>query len=163
MTTLHSCADLGAIDPSCEAPDPPHPKRALVNSLSLYKRPVWDDLSFVTWCIIQLQAATRRWLHCGYKGTDMFSNNTQTVAFKWCLVVTKGSKVCQENIPSPLHHRQTEQLDPCFHVVFLFWPYAHQTRQRFSNPVCFVLGKLHFPVLSCQVPCSEMLFCIPWF
>ncbi len=46
-----------------------------VNSLS--KKPVWDDLSFVTWCIILLEVVIRRWEHCSHKGMDMVSNNTQ--------------------------------------------------------------------------------------
>ncbi len=38
-----------------------------VNSLS-YKKRVGDDLSFVTWCIILLEVAIRRWVHCIIKG-----------------------------------------------------------------------------------------------
>lgn len=41
------------------------------------KKPVWDDLSFVTWCIILLEVAIGGWLHCGHKGMDMASSNTQ--------------------------------------------------------------------------------------
>ncbi len=29
----------------------------------MFKKPVWDDLSFVTWCIILLEVAIRRWVH----------------------------------------------------------------------------------------------------
>ncbi len=43
----------------------------------MFKKPVWDDLSFVKWCIILLEVAIRRWVHCSYKGMDMISNNTQ--------------------------------------------------------------------------------------
>ncbi len=65
----------------------------------MFKKPVWDDLSFVTWCIILLEVVIRRCVHCSHKGMDMVSNNTQTVAFKRCSIGAKRPKVCQENIP----------------------------------------------------------------
>ena len=37
----------------------------------MFKKPVWDDMSFVTYCIILLEVATRRWLHCGHKGMEL--------------------------------------------------------------------------------------------
>ncbi len=43
----------------------------------MFKKPVSDDLSFVTWCIILLEVAIRRWVHCSHKEIDMVSNNTQ--------------------------------------------------------------------------------------
>ena len=43
----------------------------------MFKKPVWDDLSFVTWHVILLEVAIRRWVHCGHKGMDIVSNNTQ--------------------------------------------------------------------------------------
>ncbi len=43
----------------------------------MFKKPVWDGLSFVTWCIILLEVAIRRWVYCSHKGMDMVSNNTQ--------------------------------------------------------------------------------------
>ncbi len=72
----------------------------------------------------------------------------KAVAFKLCLIGTKGPKVCQENIPHTLqHHHQSEPLrqgrmDPCFDVLYAkFRPFymnvaaeiETQTRQRFSN------------------------------
>jgi len=30
-----------------------------------------------TWCIILLEEAIKRWVHCGHKGTEMVSNNSQ--------------------------------------------------------------------------------------
>ena len=42
----------------------------------MFKKPVWDDMSFVTWCIILLEAAIRRWDTVLIKGwihlEDMF-------------------------------------------------------------------------------------------
>ncbi len=40
----------------------------------MFKKPVWDDFSFVTWGIILLKKMST--LH---KGMDMVSNNTQVV------------------------------------------------------------------------------------
>ncbi|KAK0140286.1 hypothetical protein N1851_022728 [Merluccius polli] len=31
----------------------------------------------MTWRVILLEVAIRRWVHCGHKGMDMVSNNTQ--------------------------------------------------------------------------------------
>ncbi len=42
----------------------------------MFKKPVWDDLSFVT--VYYLAGSSiRRWVHCSHKGMDMVSNNTQ--------------------------------------------------------------------------------------
>ncbi len=65
----------------------------------MFKKPVWNDLSFVTWCIILLEVAIRRWVHCSHKGMDMVTKNIQAVAFKQCSIGTKGAKLSQENIP----------------------------------------------------------------
>ena len=43
----------------------------------LFMKPVWDYFCFVTWCIIMLEVAIRRWVHCGHEGMHMVSNNTQ--------------------------------------------------------------------------------------
>ncbi len=109
------------------------------------KKPVWDDLSFVTWCIILLEVIIRRCVHCSHKGMDMVSNNTtgRLWRFKQCSIGTKGPKVCQENIPHTITPPPawTVELTWCFHVLYAkFWPYhwmlqqksrTHQTRQRF--------------------------------
>ncbi len=42
----------------------------------MFKKPVWDDLSFVTCCIILLEVH-QKMVHCSHKGMDMVSNNTQ--------------------------------------------------------------------------------------
>ncbi len=41
----------------------------------MFKKPVWDDLSFVTRCIILLEVH-QKMVHCSHKGMDM-DNNTQ--------------------------------------------------------------------------------------
>lgn len=37
-----------------------------------FKKPVWEDLSSLAYC-----AVFRRWAHCGHKGMDTVSSNTQ--------------------------------------------------------------------------------------
>ncbi len=140
-----------------------------VNSMSWFTKPVWDDFSFVTWCIILLEVFIRRRVHCSHKGKDMVSNNTQVgwVVFKRCSISTKGPKVCQENIPHTITpHHQPEPLrqgrmDPCFHVLYTkFWLYhlnaaeikSQKIRQRFSNLLLSNFGDFVWIVAS--VSCS---------
>ncbi len=113
----------------------------------IFKKPVWDDLSFVTWCIILLEVAFRRWVHCSHKGMDMVSNNTQ---------VGCGPMCAKKISPTPLHHQpeplRQGRMDPCFLVLYAkFWPYhlnvgaeieTHQTRQHFSIFYCPILVSL---------------------
>lgn len=56
-----------------------------------------DHLSFVSQSIILLEAGIRR-SHCGHKGTDTVSNNTQAAAFKWCSV---GTELVEHTITPP--------------------------------------------------------------
>ncbi len=66
----------------------------------MFKKPVWDDLSFVTWCIILLEVASEDGYTVVIKGwTWSATILMKTVAFKQCSIGTKGPKVCQENIP----------------------------------------------------------------
>ena len=46
-----------------------------IKLIVMFMRPVWEDFSFVTWCIIMLEVAIRRCVHCGHEW--MVSNNTQ--------------------------------------------------------------------------------------
>lgn len=43
----------------------------------MFKKLVRDDLTFVTWCVIPLEAAIRRPAHCSHKHMNMISSNTQ--------------------------------------------------------------------------------------
>jgi len=99
-------ADLSAVHPWCKSPE--------------FKKPVWDDLSFVTWYVILLKVAIRRWVHCGHKGVDMVSK--QYLGRLWHLnnaqLALRGPK-CAKNISStPLHQQPLIQgrMDPCFHM-----------------------------------------------
>ena len=53
------------------------PSAEILSVIVMSKKPVWDDLSFVTWHIILLEVAIWRWVHCGHKAMDMINNNTQ--------------------------------------------------------------------------------------
>ncbi len=63
-TTSQRCS-IGLISGDCGG------HLSKVNSLSCSSKPVWDDLSFVTWSIILLEVAIRRWVHCSHKGMDI--------------------------------------------------------------------------------------------
>lgn len=71
----------------CYSPVPPHPKGVILawlwtpfkytDLIVMFKKFVQGDFSFVTWNIIPIEVAFTRWIHCGHKGIDMVSNNTQ--------------------------------------------------------------------------------------
>ncbi len=129
-----------------------------------------DDLSFVTWCIILLEVAIRRWVHCSHKGMDMVSNNYW--GRMWSLneaqLVLWGPKYTKKISPTPLHHHHQPEplrhgrMDPWFHVLYAkFWPYhlnvvveigTRQTRQRFYNLLLSNFGEPVWIVAS--VSCS---------
>lgn len=100
-------AYLSAAYSWCKTAIPPHPKAALLDCDLVIveatyvqwtvKKPVWDDLSFVTGCVILLAAAIRRWIHCSRKEIEKVSNNSWAGCVS-CSIVTKGPKVYQENI-----------------------------------------------------------------
>ncbi len=118
-----------------------------VNSLFMFKKPVWDDLSFVTWWIILLEVDYTVVIK-GWTWSETILR--YAVAFKRCSI---GMKCAKKNSPRPLHHHHQPdplrqgRIDPCFHVLYAkFWPYhlnvaaeieTHQTRQRFSNLLFF--------------------------
>ncbi len=93
-----------------------------VNSLSCSR----NQLSFVTWCIILLDVAIGRWVHCSHKGTA--EGQQQYSGRLWCLndaqLVLRGPKCAKKIITTPLHHHpQPEALrqcrmDPFFNVLY---------------------------------------------
>ncbi len=136
----------------------------------MFKKPVWHDLSFVTWCIILLEVAIRRWVHCSHKGMN---GQQQYSGSLWCLnnaqLVLKGPKCTKKISSTPLHHHQQPEplrqgtIDPCFHVLYAkFWPSECRSRKRLIRPgnaftifYCPILVSLcelltPFPVLSWQ-------------
>ncbi len=48
----------------------------------MFKKTVWDDLSCVTWCIILLEVAIRRCVHCIHKGWHGPQHYTTTTSLK---------------------------------------------------------------------------------
>ncbi len=116
----------------------------------------------------------RRWYTVVIKGwTWSATILREAVAFKQCLIGTKGPKCVKKISPTPLHHHQPEPLrqgrmDPCFHVLFAkFWLYhlnaaeieTHQTRQRFSNLLLSNFGDSVWIVSS--VCCSYLTGAAP--
>lgn len=63
----------------------------------MFKKP--DDLSFVTWCVIVLDAEIRRSAHCGHKEMDMIAKSAQAGLNDSYLVLRKKS-------PTTFHHNQ---------------------------------------------------------
>ena len=59
----------------------------------MFEKPVWDDLSFVTWCVIVLDVAIRRWSAVvieGWRWSTMILRSA--VASKRCSVGAQRSK-----------------------------------------------------------------------
>ena len=53
--------------------------------LVLFIKPVWDYFCFVTWCMIMLEIAIRRWVHCGHGGVLHRTTDPQGRWFDpWC-------------------------------------------------------------------------------
>ncbi len=146
----------------------------------MFKKPVWDDLSFVT-CIILLEVQ-QKMVHCSHKGMDMVRNNTQAVAFKRCSIGTKGPKVCQENIP-PHHYTTTTtslnrwDKEGWIHAFIFFTPNSDSTiwtlkqKSRLIRPgkvftifyslILVILCELYppFPVLRPTGAAPGVVFC----
>lgn len=76
---------LSAAPSWCKRPVPPHPLGALfdwdpggcegqfecIELIDMFKKPVWGDMSFVTWLIILLEVAISSLVHCSHKGMDI--------------------------------------------------------------------------------------------
>ncbi len=98
----------------------------------MFKKPVWDDLSFVTWCIILLEVASEDVYTVVIKGWPQSATMLRyAVAFKRRSIGTKNPKVCQENIP-PHHYTTTTSLNhwdktEWIHAFMLFTPNSDPT------------------------------------
>lgn len=42
----------------------------------MFMKQVQDDFCFVTWCVIMLDVAIKRWVDCGHEDMHTVSNNT---------------------------------------------------------------------------------------
>ncbi len=139
----------------------------------MFKKPVWDDLSFLTWwsSIILLEVAIRRWYTVVIKGwTWSATILREAVVFKRCSIGTKEPKVCQEDIPHtitpppPAWTVETRQDGSCFNVLHTkFWLYhlnvaaeieTHQTGNVFPIFYCPILVSL------CELypPCPVLIW-----
>ena len=80
-------ADLSAAHPWCDSPIPPHPKDVpldwdlvIVEATGVQWTHCHVQETSLRWfelCDMACYSAIKRWVHCGHKGMDMVSNNTQ--------------------------------------------------------------------------------------
>ncbi len=89
----------------------------------MFKKPVWDDLSFVTWCIILLEVAIRRWVHCRHKGmhTNRLRLWTQNcLACRWTTALCSNCRSIWKQVMEIYHKSRTR----------LYWRDVHDNRIR---------------------------------
>ncbi len=109
----------------------------------MFKKSVWDDLSFVTWCINLLEVASEDGYTVVIKGwTWSATILRKAVAFKRCSIDTMGAKVCQENIPHTItppplawtvETRQDGSMLSCSLCQILTLPSKCRSRNRDSS------------------------------
>ncbi len=74
----------------------------------MFKKPVWEDLSFVTWCIILLEVASEDGYTVVIKGWTWPATILRlTVAFKDAQLVLRGPKCANKISPTPLHQPES--------------------------------------------------------
>ncbi len=74
--------------------------------------------------------------------------------------------MCQENIPTPLHHHQQPEplrqgmIDPCFHVCIKFWPYIWMSQQKSRPGNVFTIFYCPVLVILCELypPCAVLIW-----
>lgn len=112
-----------------------------------FKKAVWDDLSFLTWCVTLLDADVRRWVDSHlqhYSGTRWCLNYVQMV---WSV----------KTLPTPFHHPWREllmqgRMDPSFRDFYTkFWHNIWITQEKLW---LIRLGNI-FPIFYCPLsPCE---------
>lgn len=114
----------------------------------VFWKPLWEDLSIVSWFIILLEVAIRRWVHCDHKETDMVSNNSEE-EWKWCSVGTK---------PSPWSGRSAKINS---HIFAAAWQNLHHfVLSLMSSALTCHKALANFPPPSCKT--IEWLVRILW-
>ncbi len=129
----------------------------------MFKKPVWDDLIFVTRCIILLEVH-QKMVHCRHKGMDMVNqysgrlwwlNDAQSVPRKYpphhyttTTSLNRWDKAGWSMLSCSLHQILTLHLNVAAEIK------THQTRQRFSIFCCPVL------VILCELypPCAVLIW-----
>ncbi len=109
----------------------------------MFKKPVWDDLSFVT-VYYPAGSSIRRCTQVGCGSSILPSSSIHPSKYsgrlwRWndAQLVLRGQKCPKKLSPTPSHnHHQPEPLrqgrmDPCFHVLYTkFWLYHLNVRSR---------------------------------
>ncbi len=129
----------------------------------MFKKPVWDDLSFVTRCIILLEVH-QKMVHCSHKGMDMVSNNTQV---DWRLNDAQLVQSVSRKYPPQHYTTSLNRWDKAgwsmlscslSQILTLHLNAAeietHQIRQRFSN---LLLSSFGDPVWIVSSVCCSYL------
>lgn len=91
--------------------------------LTEFKKPLWGHFSFVTWCVILLAAAIRRWVCCGHKGMAMTVRSA--VVLNNDQLILRGPKCAKKILPQHsvqwIHPTRQDEftLSYCLHLILI--------------------------------------------
>lgn len=131
----------------------------------MFKKPVWEDFCFVTWCIIILEITIWRWVNCGHKGMHMVVSNKKTKkkpnhkqrhSNDW-LALT-GPKCAKKTFPTPLHHLHlVDKADSCSWHQILTQPSMGLSRIWDASDQAAFFQSSNCPVLVSPCPLQPQL------